>query len=121
MDEELEEFLRDVAGGGGLAENEVHQVVPTPVAGGAEDFLGFLVVARGEEAELPGPGIIGVPGEGAGGLAKIFFAVAPAFAQGEEFQDFPAEVLVAASLVVHVVVQVEIMAGSWTIPRSRPA
>ena len=107
-------------GRGGLPGDDPHDVLTVEVPRLAQERLfGVVVVGRViDERRLVLPvGVArdgvghGPAGEGAGGFLDIVLGIVGvavhADAQGEEFQQFPAPVLVDGVLVAHAVVQVE--------------
>ena len=110
----------DEAGGGRLPGDDVNYVVAVEIPRLAQEGLVFLVVVGGIVDE---PGLVatvgvagdgvgdGPAGEGPGAFLYVVLAVVGfpvhAHAHGEQFQQFPAPVLVNGVFVAHAVVQVE--------------
>ena len=92
----------DIAGRGGMVEDQVDDLYAVEIAVRAQELLVAVVMLGGidlevEPSEIP-------TGKGACGFANIVFAVV-ADAHGEQFHDFAREVLVRRTLHVHASVE----------------
>ena len=105
----------DEPGGGGLADDDVNDVLAVEVADLTEEGLLAFVVVLFLVLELPGVAAVGLAGqlradgpagEGPGALANVHLGVV-ADAHGEELKELTSPVLVDGVTVVFVVVQPE--------------